>query len=409
MQFLIFCLFTATAHGQAITFESLNALLETRNARVAAAKATLSASQEREGYFARSFLPAIKLEGSQEAFTLGTIQKKQPAYGAEATLNIFNGGRDYLEERVRELESAKREAQEKKVFFEELEKARIAYWQILYLQEKIILLKNTLSINQQNLSVANRRIKSGIATDSDRFEFEMQQIGLEQELQEAVVELQSQKRALHLLLGISVKDPLDFPEKISHDHNYESTLTHQPQNHTFLLQENLLSAEQNYLVASNHRRAWWPKLDAFASFYQYNQREKDSPLAKDRKETAWGLRVSLSLSAGLESMREAASLIHEANAKALLTDLEERELETHEQNELAEMKLLHEQVHGAEENILRAERYYRLTQSEYGRGVKNSLDILSASEKLFQTQHKRLEILRKFQVAKTHLLSKMGQ
>ena len=42
--------------------------------------------------------------------------------------------------------------------------------------------------------------------------------------------------------------------------------------------------------------------------------------------------------------------------------------------------------HNAEENIKRAERYYRLTQSEYNRGVKNSPDVLGASQRLFAWQ-----------------------
>jgi hypothetical protein len=41
--------------------------------------------------------------------------------------------------------------------------------------------------------------------------------------------------------------------------------------------------------------------------------------------------------------------------------------------------------------------------------VKNSPDVLGAADKLFDMQHKRLEIIRDFQVAKGHVLAKIGR
>ncbi|OYZ13487.1 MAG: hypothetical protein B7Y39_17580, partial [Bdellovibrio sp. 28-41-41] len=82
---------------------------------------------------------------------------------------------------------------------------------------------------------------------------------------------------------------------------------------------------------------------------------------------------------------------------------------SHIENEVAELKLLHSQVHDAEENIVRAEKYYKLTQSEYARGVKNSPDMLSASEKIFEVKNKRLEILKDFNLKQAHVLAKINR
>jgi outer membrane protein TolC len=107
--------------------------------------------------------------------------------------------------------------------------------------------------------------------------------------------------------------------------------------------------------------------------------------------------------------REAAALAKEASADKKRADLKRREAEAHLESELGELRLLHDQIHSAEENVVRAERYYKLTQSEYGRGVKNSPDVLGASEKLFENKLKRLEIIKDFQIAKSHVLAKIGK
>lgn len=103
------------------------------------------------------------------------------------------------------------------------------------------------------------------------------------------------------------------------------------------------------------------------------------------------------------------ALNKEAAADFERAEFKRREIEAHMENEVSELRFLHDQVHDAEDNIARAERYYKMTQSEYARGVKNSPDVLGASEKLFESRSKRIELIREFQVAKAHVLAKLGR
>jgi len=137
--------------------------------------------------------------------------------------------------------------------------------------------------------------------------------------------------------------------------------------------------------------------------------KEDFTDAKDRQETVLGLRLSLSLGEALTSRAEQAALLAEAQAAKAQASFAKRSVENHIHSEMNELKLLHSFVHEADGNIKRAERYYQLTQSEYTRGVKNSPDVLGASEKVFEARKRRLEILRDFQIAKTHVLSKIGK
>ncbi len=393
-----------------VTSQTLKSLIEGRNPKVSASKSETEAAGEREGLLVRSFLPSLEIYGAQENFTVGTsTQKSQPTYGAEARINLFNGGRDKIEDNVRLLDTRKRQFQTRRVLSEELEKARSQYWQILYLRDKLKLLTTSLEVNKQNLRAAQRRIKSGVATDSDRFEFEMKDVELRRELEETKVELSTKAQLLAILLGASPEAPLSFPEQLIHDHEYEALLKHDFKDHEFLFREQEIQAEQLSLKSTSSARAWWPKVDAFAAYNQFNQREKDPVNAGDRTESVFGIRATISLPAGLEQSRESAALAKESSASTTIANYQKQEVEVHLFGEMAELRLLHDQVHEAEENIDRAERYYKLTQSEYGRGVKNSPDVLGASEKLFDMRHKRLEIIRNFQLSKAHVLSKIGK
>lgn len=394
-----------------VTSQNLKSLLEARNAKVSATKFEMEAATERQGLLARSFLPSIEAYGGQESFQIGRgAWSQQPVYGIEGNINIFNGGRDRLENDVRGLDVEKKKFQGQRVLSEELEKSRTIYWQILYLKEKAGLLTSALEVNRQDLSSARQRIRNGVATDSDRFEFEMKDVDLRRDIAANEVNLSAKRQLLAYLLGLDAgRASLSFPENLAHDHDYETLLKHSLLDHEFLFKEQEIRAQQLQLNADRQSRVWWPRINVFAAYNQFNEREKEFPDARDRTESVFGLRAVMGFPAGWESDREAAALRKESMSARALVDDQKQEIEVHLRTEMTELAFLHDQVHEAEENIQRAERYYQLTRSEYRRGVKNSSDMLGASEKLFGMRHKRIEIIRDFQVSKGHVLSKIGK
>jgi outer membrane protein len=404
--------FLVAQASQAVEINSslLKSLVATKNIRVEAAKLETEAALERKGSLLRSFLPSIELYGAQESFKIGKQdQKSQPLYGVEAKINIFNGGRDLLQSDIRDLQVQKKTFESARIESEVLEEVRNTYWEIIYYINKIELLNSAVKVNGDNLKSAQRRISSGVATESDRVEFEMKSVELNQELLESKLHLELKTRHIAVLLGFDNYKELTFSEKLEHEHNYEMALAHNKKDHEFLYKETEIQSAVNQLSATQLNRNWVPKLDAYASYNQFNEREKEFANAEDRTESRVGVRLSLSLEEAFESYKEAASLKKEALSAKKMSELKKKEIDIHVSNEMAELELLHSLVHAAEENIARAEKYYKLTQSEYARGVKNSPDVLGASEKLFETKKKHIEIVRDFQIAKAHILSKIGK
>lgn len=398
------------ADNVSVNYDNLKSLLESRNVKLEAHRLDVEAAKIKEGSLNRSFLPQLELHASQESFRKGTgSQKTQPAYGVEATVNIFNGGKDSIESEMRDLNSQKKSVQLVKTTADELLQARTLFWEILYTQEKIALLESVKKINSQNADSALKRIRSGVATESDKMEFEIKAVNLKQDLELAKLQLKTQMDELRVMLNIDSSATLLLPKEIGHEHDFEANVKHSHEDHDILAKENEIQSDLAQLSSKKLNRTWWPKVDAVAGYNQFNELEEDSSDAEQRKESYVGLRVSISLSDSFESNKESAAQAKESAAFRKLANYQRQQAHAHVENEVAELKLLHSQVHDAEENIVRAEKYYKLTQSEYARGVKNSPDMLSASEKIFEVKNKRLEILKDFNLKQAHILAKINK
>lgn len=396
--------------AQELRFEKLPELVQQEHPLIQALDLEKQAAQQKEGYLLRSFLPELQLYGAQENFKKGHEDyKQQPTFGAELKVNLFNGGRDQIESDRRKLLSEKKIAQSTRVFFEELQKSRELFWQMTYSKEKILLLQDLLNLNKKNLTAAEKRIRGGLATESDRMEFQMKAVDLERDLAEEQIKIQADQREWSVLFPNLPFELKPLSAKLEHDHEYEKKLQHDEKDHDFLYREYELEAEALSLAAKSESRSWWPTLEAYAAYNQYNQLEEDYPRASDRTEAVLGLRVSIKFSAGLESQVHASALQKESRSEELKALYTKKQTRRHLENEKAELSYLHEQIHFAQENIKRAEQYYNLTQSEYARGVKNSPDVLGASEKIYEARQKYLQIMRDFQIAKSHIMSKSGQ
>jgi outer membrane protein len=403
---LALIIFGSLAYGQDLKIrpDNLRSLLKERSERYESSQRLQRASENREGYFLRSFLPKLRLSAKEEKFKRGEgAWIQQPSYGLEARLNLFRSGKDYLEHQIRGLETDKRISEKERAFSEEVERGTSHFWKILFYQEKLRLLEMGVERNEKNLKAALRRISSGVATASDRFEFEINEVNLKREIIQTKEEEEHERKELAMLLKLP-EERMDLDAPYQHDHEFEH-LIDQFQNAYRIVKSYEIQAQQKDLLAKQERRSFWPELDAFASWDQFNQREENFANRKDRQESVLGLELKMDFS--FERFAEASALANEAEALSLVANREKQELQLNLEVEWVELKLLHDQVHEAEQNIERAKKYYQITQQEYARGAKNSPDVLGASEKLFELELKRLEVIRDFQISRAHFESKV--
>ena len=182
--------------------------------------------------------------------------------------------------------------------------------------------------------------------------------------------------------------------------------SHSEIQHQFLAKPSLVQAEENEMAAKIQARSWWPRVDAYLAQNQYNVRTGNVFDRQEGRETVGGIRLTMNLFDFTSGNREAKALQAEASGAKSEALYLEKQIENEAHTEIAQIEFLHQQIHDAEENIKRAEKYYQITMSEYSRGVKNSPDVLGAVDKLQLMKIKYYEILKDFYVVRDHLKTK---
>lgn len=387
----------------------IKALVESRNERVASKAHQVKAMEYRQGYLKRSFLPSLKLYGAQERFELGDNYKRtQPTYGAEVSVNLFNGFQDKLQDKVINKKKDRIGSEKRVTLYQEIVKAKEIYWNIVFIDNALAVMDEVKAMNLNNLKSAQRRIRAGVAAPADRFEFEIKDIEIKRSIEQARVQKKILERELVSILGHDEGTVINLTDKLEHSDadNMESFGNHTELQHQFLAQPSLAAAEENELSAKIQSRSWWPKVDAYVARNEYNVRSGNVFNAQEGQETVFGVRLTMNLFDFTSGNREASALKAEAMGSKAEARYLVKQVENEAHSEIASLTYLHQQIHDAEENIKRAQGYFKATLSEYSRGVKNSPDVSGSVDKFFETKTKYYEILRDFYITRDHLKSK---
>lgn len=389
--------------------DDLPRLVRENNKTARGAALSAAAAEAKTGYLLRSFLPSVRLEGGQEKFKTGAFPKKTEPFGAaEARVNVFRWGKDYLEERARKAEYEAAEARQQFTEAEQIAAARKLYWKLVSQHEIAGILREAIGANDVRLKAAARRVARGVTTSTDRLEFQMSGGQLREDLESIEHEAFITAIRLKAILGLPGTESISTLDAVAHDHDDE-LLKAQDATKTpavAFLAANETAAASRASVAD---RAWTPALEVYGSYHLFTFRDRERPARQDRDEYALGVRISMNLWDGGESFAQAST-------QRLATDAHKAELG---QQRIAvdaeiraaqeEMKHAHDLIHGVEDRVEQAAKYVAHTMSEYDRGVKNSPDALNALEKRLGFRRRLVEIKLDYQVAKATLLQHLGQ
>lgn len=389
-----------------VDIESLPKMIEEKNDHYRGADLLQRSAERRTGYLTRSYLPVIEVRGGQESFKLGPRDPMTQSYGSiEARLNLFRGGKDFLEERIREQEAELSRHRTVQTFVDELSKARRAYWNLVYQKEVLRILQAARQQNSKNLEAANKRIRSGIASETDRIEFQLADAMLNEDVTRTSLGIQNSERELKVLLGIAPEFALNTPPEVPHTHD-DQVLSSKLEIESHRDVRSLLSTEEIFELRESQSRRWWaPSFEIYAIHGLHTFREMEYADASDRYESVLGIRLSFELFDGLQSHASAAAKALQAEAYRLQAGQTARELKVRFESAKAELILMHELIHSAEESVEQGKVYLARTAVEYGRGVKNSPDVLGANQRFTELQRRAVELKRDYQLAKSDFLA----
>ncbi len=393
-----------------LDFEDIPKLIREKNGNVEGARLSVESQEKRTGYLFRSYLPTLRAEVGRETFRSNPLGvKSQPFGGVETRINLFRGGRDAIEEAIRNGRVQVSYAEKQQTFFEELIRARKAYWITVYQKEVLQILREALDLNTKNRSAAEKRIRSGIATETDRIEFEINRVQLEQDAARVELGLANAERDLSAILGMSPDTRFETLSQAPHEH-FDDLLALQTD---FNAHRDVVQFRASGAIFEQQKRQlnrWWtPSVDIFGGYFLFTQRERDPGLLADRFETVGGVRLTLELFDGLQSRVDGSASQLQADALDSRASQRRLELEASLQSAKAELKLNHDLIHAGEKNLELGKDYFTRSLGEYARGLKNSPDVLGATQKYVEYKRRYAELRRDYHLAHAELLAVIGK
>lgn len=398
--------FSAVAGERKISFEDLPNLVNSKNENVLAASSALNAQKERTGRLTRSFLPNISAQVGAEEFQTGSDPREQQGFWrVEGTLNLYRGGRDLLEEKIRESSIRQASSEFSREFNQELKEAQQAYWKLVAIQNDINDRKEGLSKNELNLKSSRRRSGAGIATGADSVQFELQKTILNQDLKKLELLQDSLKNKLSVAVGLDEHESLSVVDTFPHPEEGELKAPALE-----IKEQSDVTALKEKEVAENLRRdqssRWWlPRVDLYSNYGLPSLSDEYTRALRKDREWAAGVRVGFDLGQSFEDRSEARSRTFESESLKRRAAHRSREVVASDHDFRHDLKLLHELIHDADKDIEKAERFLKLTKGEYARGVKNGPDLLEAFKMLYEFRQRRNDLYRDYFETKSELLS----
>lgn len=377
----------------------LNELIE-KNPDVRVLLNRLESSEALKGRLNRSFLPKISLSYGRERYTTGPYHRvNQPFGGIEAEINLFNSGKDQLENNLQlaQIEITKIEATiVRSQVLAELKKALSHH---AYLVEVKAVTAAALLQNEENLKRAQKRIGAGLASVTDSLDFRQQKIQFKQEIATLDYEIGVTQRLVSTLLGNSPGEASITEFTNAHpDHSDESKLRESGQ--SLLIKKAQLQKDVAGFEFETHRRWWAPKLDVYGYAQRFTQKEREYTQIEARNDVSFGFKFTFPIFDGGEGLRGAQATKSLVQAKQNEMRSQELALERQTIDAAKRLELAHDLIHGAEENVQVMNQYRKRVLDEYAKGVKNSPDVLQASLRWIEANIRYAEVKKNYQFAR---------
>ncbi|MBP9674895.1 MAG: TolC family protein [Bacteriovoracaceae bacterium] len=324
-------------------------------------------------------------------------------------MNLYNGGKDNLRNDIigSEINLAKSQSDITKINL--LSDVRSHYWNSVYQNEVTEILNLALSSNDKNLTAAKKKIRAGLSTSTDALDFEQFKLQVMQLFERSKVTAENLKAKLQATLGLEISDLQLKDQSVPHLHHDVLLATDLKLDQHREIQ--LLEAEKSRLKNEQkiQKRWWTPELNLYSSFAHFTQKERDYPSKADRDDKTVGLVLKMNLFDGGEAYNQAKSSALKTQGLEYYQEQKRKELQVTFENAKRTLKLTHDLVHFAEENVSKTQTYLNRILDEYQRGIKNSPDVLQASSRLVESKIKFAELRRDYQLARVECLSVLGE
>lgn len=384
-----------------LSLEQLLKEAESQNLDLKEADSYLKASEAESKSQYGKLMPQLSVEGGPLSTKFDDDKNSGTTLYGKADWNLYRGGRDQdaidKSKIKRELDRKKYEAVRSRVV---REISRV-YYELLFLLEGTALKEKALEMNQEQMKLAKLKKSSGFTSSADVIEFELREATLNSDLKMFSQVISEKSRELSVLLG---RTDSSIPNLVKGHLKRETSPT--------LLRESILARlkDSNIEIAESKaelqmsqkdasiaKSGFLPAVDLEAKYGRIANEER---VFSDNNNYSVMLKVSVPLFSGLETINQTRAASSNVAAKDVATSRKSLSAYAETENLLSQLSTLTDRLNLEEKNLSKSEEYYKITLGEYKRGVKNSPDMVGASERLLETRIRNLEYRKDYYLTK---------
>ncbi len=342
-------------------------------------------------YYA-GFYPSLSLVGGWQQNKTDTLVSAEKGYVGylEGRLNLFRGFKDQILLGIGDLElnGAKLAVESKK------RDLRLRVTEILssmlLLHKLQAILVEEVDVLKKLKKMADKKVSAGLTGPVDNLEFELREDEIQIEINQFRQQHEEQHQSIIRLFGEDLEDS-EF-EKI--DFSSYKVLTKVGQN--YKLENNLDYQKFELLKATAElenkeiRSEFFPVIDFT---YQAGRLSLAEDTLKPFNESKYAILLTIPLFSGFDTYyraRSAALVVESAERLKLQKRYETDSRFSTLKTKSAELSALYEIN---EKKSLFSQKYFDLTLGEYKRGIKNSPDLVGATDRLFSAKKRKFELL----------------
>lgn len=263
--------------------------------------------------------------------------------------------------------------------------------------EKI--LDEEFKITENQKKMAARKVSAGLTSQVDNYEFDLRESEIEIQRRNIVREHEVIHQKLNALFNQEIKDneleSLSFATTgtLAKDINLSSFENH-PVIRKAKLEELIADSEKMSTTAD-----YMPKVDLSYAFGRLTPTEDEVKY----NESQVALLITIPLFSGFDTYHKRKAAIATLAAK----EHEKTQIVLNIKSQFEQLKSrakeLVELYQIIDKKTVIAEKYYNLTLAEYKRGVKNSPDLVGATERYFDSKKKKIELQKELELVQVQL------
>lgn len=398
----------ATEGDNTWTLSKLVELASGKNLEVQELRKSVVSASSRTNSRYSSLLPELGLEGGWRGNT-EKEKKYDTSYYGYARYNIFRGYRDLFSIQIASKEEEFLKFKENRMLAKIGRQIASVYYDVIFTRSLQDLREEDYQITEEQIKIAKRKAAGGLTTNADLYEFELHQNQIKGEISQLEQEAREKERSLKRLVGFDENENLtlkgQIPETQTNLESEEELLKK-----AFASNETFRESQRDYHIseyeAKSSAGAWLPSINVEA---QYGKLAETDFRSSHRDSWLVGAVVTFPIFTGFGGIADARS--KSANIERSSISLERTRLDL--QNEIRSLRekivSLKERLKLERQRKEQSKKYYQVTLSEYKRGVKNSPDLEGATDKMFESRAKELEILKDLQQSSLRLQELTGE